>query len=112
MRGVGLALATALVVGVGLGHALMPHETEVTVVNEVSALKPEAPYCMFDAEVPRHLTVAGPADGVITVNGKNRGVLVLVDEDVVDESGGFTGIRFNVKGPGTVAVDGIGCEST
>lgn len=113
MKGVGLALAAAVVVGVGLGHALMPHETVVVrLPNPVTEVEPGKPYCMFDAEVPTHLTVAGPAGGSITVDGRARGVLVLVDEDVADEAQPFDGIRFNVKGPGVVAVDGNECEST
>lgn len=131
MKGVGLALAAACVVGIGLGHALQPSETRplprvstpiteddpgwdcTTMGNRVCG----HPYCMFDAEMPKYLTVSGPAGGVITVNGKERGVLVLItDDDYGDEvrpdAEPFTGILYNVKGPGRVEVDGHGCEST
>ena len=78
------------------------------------AAAPVAPYCMFDAEVPSHVTVAGPAGGTITVNGKRVGELALVeaiDSDVAVEAGPFDGIQYNIPG-GTIAVDGKVCETT
>lgn len=75
------------------------------------------PYCMVDSEVSAFLTVAGPAGGWVTVNGKDHKALTLVtDDDYGDEvrpdAGPFTGLLYNVPGPGVVEVDGIVCETT
>lgn len=107
MRGHSLlaVVALAAAVGFGAGRALMPYETDFP--RETAA-----PYCMVDREVPEYLTVAGPADGVVTVDGDERATLVLVDADVADEAGPYDGIVFNVPGPGVVAVDDQVCEST
>lgn len=76
----------------------------------------DAPYCMFDAEVPAHVTVAGPADGWVTVDGKGYKALTWITGDYADEvqpdAGPFDGILYNVPGPGTIAVDGYECEPT
>jgi hypothetical protein len=76
-----------------------------------------APYCMVDRDLPAYLTVAGPADGRITVNGVSAGTLVLVDAidygpEVAPDAGPYDGILYNVEGPGTVRVDGQVCETT
>lgn len=75
-----------------------------------------APYCMVDADLPAHQTVAGPAGGWITVDGRDYKALTLVTADdygseVAPDAGPFDGILYNVPA-GTVAVDGHGCDLT
>jgi len=57
-------------------------------------------------------TVIGQAGGKITVSGKHAGNLILVDEDVADESGPYSGYLANVEmtSEDTVAVNGVSCE--
>ena len=69
------------------------------------------PYCTVNTEVSLYLTVSGPANGVITVDGVEHGWLIEADEDVADEAAPYDGILYNVPGPGEVRVNDIACET-
>ena len=130
------ACLSAVALGAAFGHDRMPNDL---VSPEVRACQYEdspgpchwdaskqgngegtsfdaPPYCMVDREVPLFLTVAGPSGGIITVNDRRVGELVLVEGDYEDEvapdAGPFDGILYNVPGPGVVEVDDIECVTT
>lgn len=106
---VGACLLSAGIGGL-LGHARLPADLAV------KAPVPGAPYCMVDRELPRFVTVAGPAGGWVTVDGRSHKALTRVTGDygaeVAPDAGLYDGILYNVPGPGLVAVDGHECEPT
>ena len=114
----GLAILATLAAGsacspmgdiVGADHSETSHDVSQVPENVT-------PYCLVDRDNPAHLTVAGPPDGWITVDGESAGQLAMIGGDMAEEvspdAGPYGGILYNVPGGQVVAVDGIACETT
>lgn len=72
------------------------------------------PWCRVTVESPVTLTVTGPAGGRVTASGVTVGWLETISgeqgEEVADDSGPYSGILYNVPGPGEVRVNNVVCR--
>ena len=71
-------------------------------------------FCHVDRELPDSLTVSGPAGGRIRVDGRDAGYLESIagdmGDEVADDAGPYSGILYNVAGPGRVTVNDVECH--
>ena len=72
------------------------------------------PFCRVHDESPVTLTVTGPAGGHVTASGISVGWLETIageqGEEVAEDAGPYSGILYNVPGPGEVRVNDVVCR--
>lgn len=71
-------------------------------------------FCRVHDESPVTLTVTGPAGGHVTASGISVGWLETISgdqgEEVAEDAGPYSGILYNVPGPGEVRVNDVVCR--
>lgn len=109
-RRVGIAAAAVGGAAVALFKgAVLVGVASVALAPQAQAQPHGMAYCHAVTDAPGYLTVSGPAGGRVAVGGKPAGTLELIDGETSEDSGPYSGVRYNVPA-GTVTVDGQPCS--